>query len=190
MMNRKYASAAAAVFAASLLSVASGTAMAAIVCNTTTVPISIPQDSTGIYLNLITGDTTGGTGWDFNPYDREAPGISFWFANDPNRGGVANDGVAYTVLAAGASIGPASTFITNNVPAAMVNFTVAQTGGYVGLRVYNEGTATMNYGWIQMNTGATGGGFPATINSFCFQNDGSAINAGTTPVSLQNFSVD
>ena len=189
MINRKYASPAAAVLAASMLALASSTSMAAIICDTTTVPLSVPQDSSGVYLNMITGDTTGGAGWDFNPYDRENPGIAFWFANDTNKGAVANDGTTYTVLASGATIGPASTFIRTNVAAAMVNFTAGQTGGYLGMMVYNEGTSTMNYGWIQMDTGTTGG-FPATVNHFCFQNDGTAITAGTTPVSLQSYSVD
>ena len=103
MINRKHASAAAAVFAASLLAVASSTAMAAIVCNTATVPIAVPQDGTGIYLNLITGasGTSGSAvgGWDFNPYDRGLPGISFWFANDANKGALW-DAVRHLILPA------------------------------------------------------------------------------------------
>lgn len=191
MMTRKFSSPAAAVVAASLLAVASSTAMAAVVCNAGTVPIAVPQDGTGIYLNLITGAASPAapSGWDFNPYDRKSPGMSFWFNNDPNRGGMSNDGVAYAVLASGESIGPGSTFITDNEAVAMANFTVGQTGGYVGLRVFNEGTSTMNYGWVQMDTGATGG-YPATINSYCYQDDGSAITAGTTPVTLQTYSID
>lgn len=191
MINRKYASAAAAVFAASMLAVASSTAMAAIVCNTTTVPIAVPQDGTGIYLNLITGatGTSGGavSGWDFNPYDRGLPGISFWFNSDATKGALW-DGTNISVLASGASIGPASLF-ANSVADPVANLWRApHTGQYIGLRVFNEGTATMNFGWVQLNTGANG--FPAVINSFCYQNDGTAITAGTTPVSLQNFSVD
>lgn len=193
MINRKYSSAAAAVLAASMLAVASSTAMAAIVCNTTTVPIAVPQDGTGIYLNLITGasGTSGGavTGWDFNPYDRGLPGISFWFNNDATKGAVW-DGTNISVLASGATIGPASTFTNGVADPASALWRTSNTGKYLGIRVYNEGTSTMNYGWVQLNTGAAGGGFPATINAFCFQNNGTAITAGTTPVSLQNFSVD
>lgn len=191
MMNSKYASAAAAVFAASMLAVASSTAMAAIVCNTTTVPIAVPQDGTGIYLNLITGanGSSPPAGWDFNPYDRGLPGISFWFANDANKGALW-DGTNISVLASGATIGPASLFTASVADPAADLWRAGSTGQYLGLRVFNEGTATMNFGWVQLNTGAAGGGFPATINSFCFQNDGTAITAGTTPVTLQNFSVD
>ncbi len=190
MIKRKYTSPTAAVLAASLLAIASSTAMAAVVCNTTTVPISVPQDGTGIYLNLITGanGSSAPAGWDFNPYDRGLPGISFWFNNDPNLGAVW-DGTSILVLSAGATIGPASMFTSSVADPAAANWRVANTGKYFGLKVYNEGTSTMNYGWIQLDTGATSG-FPATINSYCFQDDGSAITAGTTPVSLQSFSID
>lgn len=190
MITRKYASPAAAVIAASMLALASSSAMATIVCNTGTLPITVPQDGIGIYLNLLTGaaNPSAMAGWDFNPYDRGLPGIGFWFDNDPNRGAVSN-GTAYTVLAAGAPIGPASTFSNTVADPIMNNWRVAQTGGYVGLRVFNETTSTMNFGWLQLDTGANAG-FPATIRGYCFQNDGTAINAGTTPVSLQNFSVD
>ena len=57
------------------------------------------------------------------------------------------------------------------------------------MRFYNESTSSINYAWLQMNTGASGG-FPATINQICRENTGVAITAGTTPVSLQTFSVD
>ena len=43
--------------------------------------------------------------------------------------------------------------------------------------------------YAQASTGASGG-FPATINQFCYDNTGATITAGTTPVSLQTFSVD
>ena len=190
MLNRKYASPAAAVLAASILALASSTAMAAVVCNTTTVPIAVPQDGTGIYLNLITGanGTAAPAGWDFNPYDRGLPGISFWFNNDATKGALW-DGTNISVLPAGATVGPASLFTSSVADPGPALWRVANTGKYMGLRVFNEGTATMNFGWIQLDTGATSG-FPATINSFCFQNDGTAITTGTTPVTLQTFSID
>ncbi len=190
MMKPKYTSPAAAVFAASMLAFVSSTAMAAVICNTTTVPIAVPQDGTGIYLNLITGanGTAPPAGWDFNPYDRAGPGISFWFNNDANRGALW-DGTNISVLSSGAPIGPASMFTSSVADPGPALWRTTNSGKYMGLRVFNEGTATMNYGWVQLDTGATSG-FPATINSFCYQNDGTAITAGTTPVSLQTFSID
>lgn len=190
MFVRKYATAAAVIVAASSLSVVSSNAVAAIICNTATLPITIQAgDGVGIYMNLITGaaSTSAVAGWDFNPYDRGLPGVSFWFNNDATKGAVSN-GTSIMVLAAGAEIGPASTFSNSVADPNSALWRVAQTGGYVGLRVYNEGTSTMNYGWVQADTGANG--LPFTINAFCYQNDGTAITAGTTPVSLQKFSVE
>ncbi|MBK6375556.1 MAG: hypothetical protein IPF61_00920 [Xanthomonadales bacterium] len=190
MKTRKYASPVAAVFAASMLAVASSTAMAAIICDTATVPLAVPQDGTGIYLNLITGANGASppSGWDFNPYDRGLPGISFWFNNDANRGALW-DGTNISVLPSGATVGPASLFTNSVADPGPALWRTTNTGMYMGLRVFNEGTATMNYGWIQLDTGATAG-FPATINHFCYQNDGTAITTGTTPVSLQSYSID
>ena len=51
----------------------------------------------------------------------------------------------------------------------------------------------LNYGWMEFTTStgtSTSLGFPATLTRYCYQNDGSAIVAGTTPVALQTFSID
>ena len=196
LSHKKYASPTAAVLAASMLMVASGTAMSAVVCNTATVPLAVPQNTVGIYLDLVTGATGTATppaGWDFNPYEQSAAnGLTFWFNNDTTNKGAVSNGTAYSVLPAGATVGPAQTYLSTNVAAAMAPWRVANTGQYLGIRVFNEGTATLNYGWVQLDTSTTASpGYPATINGFCFQNDGTAITTGaTTPVTLQNFSVD
>ena len=84
MSIRNYRSALRAVLAASALSVASPGAMAAVICNTTTVPLSIPQTSDGVYLNYVTGVTgiSGGTvtGFDINPwYSTTTAGLNFYY---------------------------------------------------------------------------------------------------------------
>ena len=70
-----------------------------------------------------------------------------------------------------------------------VNWQTTNTGKFLGVRFFNESTSAINYGWLQLDTGAAGG-FPATINSNCYDNTGAGITAGTTPVSLQSYSVD
>lgn len=101
-----------------------------------------------------------------------------------------SDGTNYLALAAGTTIGPASTyaslFTAGNGTA---SWRATNTGKYLGVRFSNQ-YATLLYGWLQLDTtGPTG--FPATINSYCYQDDGSPIDAGvTTPVSLQTFSAD
>ena len=71
-----------------------------------------------------------------------------------------------------------------------MNWQTANTGKYLGVRFFNEATSSVNYGWIQLDTGAAGG-FPATLIQYCYQNDGTQIQTGgTVPVELQGFSVD
>lgn len=194
MTFRKYRSALSAVLAASALSVASHGAMAAIVCNTVTMPLAIPQTADGIYINYATGATgTSGAsvpGFDINPwFSSSTAGLNFYMGSDtdPNNGAVF--GSTYQVLASGTVIGAASTF--SGATATAVNMADWRAGvtGYLGVRFTNEGTGQINFGWLNITTTA-GNGFPARINGFCFDNTGADIPAGTTPVSLQNFSVD
>jgi len=194
MSIRNYRSALRAVLAASALSVASPGAMAAVICNTTTVPLSIPQTSDGVYLNYVTGVTgiSGGTvtGFDINPwYSTTTAGLNFYMGTDVDSNNGAVFGTTYQVLAAGTLIGAGSTFSGVTATAANMADWRAGVTGYLGVRFTNESTSAVNYGWLNITTTA-GNGFPATINSFCFDNTGADITAGTTPVSLQTFSVD
>lgn len=48
----------------------------------------------------------------------------------------------------------------------------------------------LHYGWVQIDTVGPNGS-PATLRSWCYQDDGSAIEAGNTvPVTLQSFAVE
>lgn len=194
MTFRKYRSALGAVLAASALSVASHGAMAAVVCNTFSVPRAIPQTADGIYINYVTGVTgTSGSavpGFDFNPwYSSSTAGLNFYMGADVDTNNGAVFGTTYQVLSSGTMIGPSSTFSGATATAANMADWRAGVTGFLGVRFTNESTAAVNYGWLNITTTA-GNGFPATINSFCFENTGSSIMAGTTPVSLQSFSVD
>lgn len=192
MINRKYPSALAAVLAASALMVASHGAMAAVICNAGTVPFTIPVNIDGIYINFITGTTgtSGGAvpGYDFDPYSGSS-GLNFYFGGgaDVNNGAVFN-GTTYPVLANGTMIGAASTFSGTTADASMTAWRAGGTG-FLGVRFTNENTGVANFGWVNITTTA-GTGFPATVNSYCYDNTGGNIMAGTTPVSLQSFSVD
>lgn len=194
MTFRKYRSALSAVLAASALSVASHGAMAAIVCNTATVPLSIPQTADGIYINYATGVTgTAGAsvpGFDINPwFSSSTAGLNFYMGADTDTNNGAVFGTTYQVLASGTVIGAASTFSGATATAANMADWRAGVTGYLGVRFTNDNTSQVNFGWINITTTA-GNGFPATINGFCFDNTGADIMAGTTPVSLQSFSVE
>ena len=195
MISKKFSSPVAAVLAASALSLASSSAVAAVICNNT--GYTIPDNIDGIYLNLTTGASgtsgAGVDGFDINLFAQSA-GLAGYPGNDvdPNNqvvativAGTQND--QYIVMTAGQPIGPGATFTAES--AAMTNWRSGVTGGFLGVQFTNDTTSAVNFGWLQITTTAPRG-FPATITSFCYDNTGAAINAGTTPVSLQKFSVD
>lgn len=147
--------------------------------------ISIPANIDGAYINLATRAIgsfgSGVSGWDINLYMTGANALYFFWPSTPanTSGGVSTANV-YDALSAGAPIGPAQTYIASSGgggAAPYVNWQGGQIGKYLGLRLYNEATSTINYGWLQLDTSA-GGGFPATINRYCIRPTGEAINAG------------
>lgn len=190
-VNRRFA----AATAASLIALTSGSAMAAIVCGPG-ANISIPNTFNGVYINFATGVsgiTTGAVpGWDFGPWGSSGV-LSFFFpatpANSFGAVATATTPPIYSLLAAGTPIGPASTYALVTATTATAPLQAGVTGALVGFRFFNETTSAINFGWAEFNTTAPGG-FPATIVRYCYQNDGTEIPAGTTPVSLQSYSVD
>ena len=159
------------------------------------MPYPVPQTVAGVYINLVTGvfsiTPAGAPGWEFNPFGTVANGLTFFFLTGaPNTSAGASSAGAYTVLASGASIGPANTYISATTVTAAANWRAGSFGQYFGLRFYNESTLTTNYGWIQLDTAGTTG-HPAVIRGYCYENTGAPILAGsTTPVELQGFSVE
>ena len=181
----------AGAIAAGAFSLGASSAYAAVVCATPS--IAVPQNIDGVYINLVTGatGTTGGTtaGWDFNPYASSSSTL-LSFNGATGSGYVASGGVI-SALSAGTPIDASSTYLTGiqTTATAMGTYRAGVTNAnYLGFR-FTEGGNTY-YGWISLTT--TGpNGFPATLNSYCYENTpNTQITAGTTPVSLQQFSVD
>jgi hypothetical protein len=195
MNIHKFASPAAAAAAAALMSLASHNAVATIVCDTNpagaALPITVPMTTAGIYVNFVTGafnaSPTLVPGWDVNPFGT-ANFTWFWSTTATHvTAGLVTGGV-YDASPAGTVVGPAGTFTTGGTTAA--TWRAGVTNLYQGIRFNNEVTGVPNFGWVAMTT-TSPAGFPATINQFCYQDDGTAITTGvTTPVRLQSFSVD
>lgn len=177
-------------------------AQAAIQCRNT--PINLTS-TTDLYINLVTGATgssgSGVSGWDINPYPSTTGFAVYWGGTGSVNGGVADTTTGpFTVLTAGAPVGPSQTYaLTATGSGGMAPFYVpnGQTNVYLGVKFRNETISgqPINYGWVSLTTtGAAsavqGAGYPAVINGWCWQDDGTAITAGTTPVSLQNFSIE
>ncbi len=139
--------------------------------------INVPSNIDGIYLNLVTGQsgTAGFAGYDVNPYNNNA-GLAF-FAPGGSQGtlsATATSGSTTIRLNMGDSIGPAGAY-NNGQSVASAFYGGGQA--YVGVRFTNEATGLLTYGWLLMNT-SSGNGFPATIVSWGYQTDGTAITAG------------
>lgn len=182
----------ASLLAAASMTVASASSLAAVACFTTAIPV--PVTTAGIYINLFTGaagTAAATTGWDLNPWG--STNLFIWGNNVAGTAAafVTGPGTTISTLANGTVIGPASTFSATGQPPAADNslYRAGVTPStYLGVR-FQEGGSTY-YGWVTLTTTATTG-LPATVNAWCFENTpNTAIVAGTTPVTLQQFSVD
>lgn len=151
-----------------------GDANAAIV--TFSTPIPIPQDVFGVYVNLLTGATATSSfaGWDFNPYLANAgTQLGFYWATTAGGVATAATGGSYIDLAPGTVVSSASTFSRTILGTTGTPFVTAGTH-VLGIKFFNENTASTNYGYLTISNGA-GAGFPATILGWSFENTGAAI---------------
>lgn len=141
------------------------------------VSINIPQNIDGVYLNVVTGVSSGSAaavpGWDLDPF-AQAAGLSFFWPSAPanSQGGVSSGGT-YTNLAVGATVDGAATYLLSAQSAASGAFRVGGTA-ILGFRFQNEATNAVNYGYAIINTTA-GTGFPATIVRYVYENTGLPI---------------
>ena len=135
------------------------------------VSIAVPATTSGVYLNVVTGQTGSNaasvSGWDFNPYG--SSGISFFNpSGDPSTFGVVRLGTATTAntnvanLAGGVTVGNIgamwfSTGVTSASATAPVGraFTLNSTNNFVGFRFLNEATNLVHYGYVRFQIGAT-----------------------------------
>jgi hypothetical protein len=139
------------------------------------VNLSIPNTFAGIYVNMVTGATAGAgfAGQDFNPYNA---GANMWDGGTSSPTGNDFMGTAPATpafLVGGETIGPAQTYLTSSFPS-MAGLAPGATG-IMGIRFFNEGTASMNYGWIRLTRGSAGGA--GNIIDWGYENSGLEINA-------------
>ena len=140
------------------------------------VNLDVPNDIGGLYINWVTGQSSGSppAGWDFNPYSNGTSVLFYWGGDvSPDNAGVASDGVLYSVLGSGETVGPSSTFI-QNAQSGTDNWFAGVTGGYLGMQFRNENTGQINYGYVHITTtGPTG--FPMTILDYAYDQTGADI---------------
>lgn len=176
-------------------------------CSFPPQPIAIPSTMDGLYVNFVTGAVATTPrdvpGWDFNPFNYSSSSTNYalaFFVPDPPpslvgilaTGTPGNTAVAQDLwLGATVATNPVTGFYNR----AITRGTNFQTAGvrYLGMRFLNEDTGSLNYAWVQISSGnGTGAnaGFPASIINYCYENDGSSITVGFTPVGLQSFTID
>ncbi len=178
----------AGVGAVVVLSMFAAPANAAVVfVDLSAVPIAVPNDIDGVYLNLVTGVT--GTseaavlGWDINAYNN-TEGLTFYGAASPS-GVFATGAPGFLAVATSLSFGDSisSSGQYNQFQTTAPNFQSAGTR-YAGFRFLNEDTSQLNYAWLEIQSGgspAPNGGFPSAILRYAYENTGLSITAGEIP---------
>ena len=145
-------------------------------------PVAIPQTLDGLYVNFVTGTTSGSvvSGWDFDPYTTGGNLTFFTSSAAGNTNQVVGSGSTVSALTAGTFISGASVYATAGiVSTAGTAFRTTQNTAYVGIRFRNEATGALNFGWALLSTtGPTGN--PATLISYAYDNTGAGIFAGQT----------
>jgi len=153
-----------------------------------TIGQSIADSSDGSSFDFATGDYHGYDGSitsdDINLYDLVGGGPQgdgmyvYWYGDlvPPDftnfvGGVVDSSGVDFAVLHSGDTIGPDS--VVSGGSTIMTNW-ISGADGYIGVAFYNEGTGTVNYGYLHVTT--TGPlGFPAEALDWAYDNTGAAI---------------
>jgi hypothetical protein len=157
-------------------------------------PIVVPQTLSGVYINFLTGatGTSAGAvpGWDFNPYNT-ASGLGFYWAGAGaanEAAGVADapNGTIYADLPIGATVSASSPF-TANIQGTNPPYRTAGTH-ILGFRFINDTTGVLNFGYAVIQTSG-GTGFPATVQSWSFENTGAAITVVPEPSTVGLLSV-
>lgn len=152
------------------------------------VNITIPSNSYGVYLNLVTGATGGSggavPGWDVNPYN--GSGLSFY-----------QNSLGTTYLAGG---GPSGTNIGNQplgttiglggpwanglvMTAGLKPFVLNSSDNLVGFRFVSDTDSQTHYGWMRIQlSGPQLYSQPRAIVEYAYENvAGASIGAGLVP---------
>ena len=138
---------------------------------------SVIQSGDGSAFSFLSGVAQGYSGTRVDDINLYAIGGNMWVWWYGGPGGVTAGG-QISVLPAGTTVGPASTF--SNANQAMSNWLPGRTG-YIGITFDNANTGQRNYGWLRMTTAGTSG-FPATWHNYCYDQTGAPIVTGSVPV--------
>ena len=148
------------------------------------VSIPVPNDIDGVYLNVVTGafGNTPPAGYDVNPYSAVAgafnlwgPTTNTWFSTSGLVTGPYN-------LTFGTPIGGAATnfFRPGGGTDVGPQMNLNSSNNYLGFQFTNENTGQTDFGWLQLQFGATAG--DRTIIGYAYEDvGGTSIGAGVVP---------
>ena len=152
------------------------------------VSIAIPATTAGTYLNVVTGvnNVSPGlvSGWDLNPWN--ASNLSWFNPSSPVGGVYVTGGGSSTTLvdnlAAGTLISGASVYGSGaSESTGSTAFNLNSSNNLVGFRFLNEGTATVNYGWVRVLLGAAQNTAGRAMIEYAYEDTGAGIEAGRVP---------
>ncbi len=150
------------------------------------VNINIPSSTSGVYLNVANGATSGSSslaGWDLNPWSGSA--LNFFSSTSSGQTqatGMVGAGTVASNLIAGTMIDGSSVFTTNVGTQTTSGLNLNSSNNIFGFKFYHEGAAAYRFGWVRISLGATAGGQPRSIVEYAYENSGAGIGAGDTGV--------
>ena len=148
------------------------------------VNINIPSNTTGIYLNVVTGAVSSNPsavpGWDLNPWGSTS--LNF-FTPTPNPGGgeMLGSGSNYNDCDCGTVIGPGSPFANagSTTVSASTPLHFNSDQNFMGFRFINEAAGNqVQYGWLQISLAGSAGAQPRAIVGYYYENSGAPISVG------------
>lgn len=156
--------------------------------------IQIPVTTAGIYINVVTG-ASGATpsavpGWDINPFSSTT--LSWFGTNTLAQTGYVRGGGSSATLVDNLALGTIVSASSPGTPnyatgpngasetTGATAFNLNSSSNYVGFRFLNETTGLVNYGWLQVQVGATLNNASRFILGWAFETSGAGIAVGDT----------
>lgn len=148
------------------------------------VNIVIPDNIDGLYMNVVTGQTSppalpGFAGYDINPYSTPNGQFNLW---GPTANTWFNNGGTVYNLAQGTMIGGASTlFGRPGATSVLGQMNLNSSNNLLGFRFVNEANGNqIHHGWIRVQFGSAGG--IRSIVEYGYESvAGASIAAGVVP---------
>jgi hypothetical protein len=149
------------------------------------VNINVPSTTSGVYLNVVTGQTgtsSSLSGWDLNPWSSTA--LNFFNSTTSGqtvRTDMVGSGTVANNLAQGTLISGASTFTNNTGTQTTTGLNLNSSNNLFGFKFWHEGAGAYRYGWVRISLGTSAGAQPRSIVEYAYEDTGAGLEAGVVP---------